>query len=658
MPRPYIAHLASATQLALTASLGALVACGSPPPPAAPVTLPASSASAAPAPPPIDTSPAPEPPGLIAFARAAKPSEAIKVVGGWVQMPMPGPSEVGQLITGEPTGNLVDLDQPIDFAIVMRGPQPRGAMSAAVRSLDEARLAFSKYKLVPGENGALHIEGLGKPDDADKDGDEGEARVCELLPSFGPAAMRIVCAESQRTLDELGPWLARTVPRSTYPSDLHVELRVSPIRELVSTMRRALPMLAGSALGIRHTGVPEIDDAFRATIEDLADLSSDADTVSIDAMFGEPQATVTMTSRFRSSTSLLARLAVSHPERAGAPPAAFWKLPADADVAFFYGGIDAADFEHLRDHLADIVGASLTKLGLADADRKAMRDVAAETLDLVALRSEYAKGLDLDAAEKAIAAIKTVKEGDAAARDEAERAAAERMAGWLVVGLDAPAAKVGAIEKEWAAAWARPGVAKWVRAKATDSPPPVIRMAPLPKGITGKDAAHLEMVVYPTHSGRVPDTSGGAKTAKKAVPGKPLILHALVVPDGNASWLVFAADEALAVAKAKEVMGAGALASRAGLASMKDARMNGGGFVTARSFELQDVFGWVLSPSWWRLEHDPLRWIASAPDQGATPILFQLASQPGATASPAGSFTATATIPKGAIESIVRMAMH
>ncbi len=607
----------------------------------------------------------PEPEGLVAVAHASKPGEALKAIGGWVQMPALGPADVGSVVTGEPTGNLIDLDYPIDFALVLHGREPRGAISAAVKSLDEARLTFSKYKLVRGENGVIRIDGLGKSDEGAKDEDEerGEARVCELVPSFGPAATRIICAESAATLHELGPWLARSATRATYPSDLHVQVRLAPVRPLVDQVRRVLPMFAGSALGIRRTGVPEIDDAFRAAVDDLADFASDADTIDLDATTGEAQGTVTVTSRFRSTTSLLARLAVAHPERAGAPPAAFWKLPADADFAFFHRGVDGADFEHPRDRVADVLGAVLAKEGLGEADRKAIREVTAHTIDLVSLPSAYAKGLDVDAVEKAVAAIKAVKPGDEGARDEAERVAAEKMAGWFVVGVEAPAAKLGSLEKEWASAWARPGIAKWVRAKATDAPPPLVRTAPLPKGIAAKDAAHLEMVVYPSRpEPRDADAKSKSGAKKKALPGKPLVLHALVVPDGNASWLVFAADESLAVAKAKELLASepSALGSRAGLAAMKDAnaKMNAGGFVTPRGFEVEDVFAWTFAPRWRRLERDPLAGISSAPDRAATAIPFQMLSLAGAGASPAGTFTATATIPKEAIASILRLAMH
>ena len=441
-------------------------------------------------------------------------------------------------------------------------------------------------------------------------------------------------------------------------------MRLAPVRPLVQQMRRVLPMLAGSAIGLRRTGVPEIDDAFRAIVDDLADFTSDADSIALDAMIGEPQGTLTISSKFRSTTSFLARLAVAHPERASTPPASFWKLPADADAAIFHSGVDAADFAHPRDHLADIVSAALAKGGLGDVDRKALRDAAAHTLDLLTLRSASAKGLDVDGAEKALAAIKSAKPGSA--HDEAERVAAEKMAGWVVVGFDAPAAKVGDTAKEWATAWGRPGVAKWLRTKATDAPATIVRLAPLPKGIAGKDAVHLQIVVSTVHPDVAgpddagADANGKKKAAKKPPPGKPLVLHALVVPDGNASWLVLAADEALAVSKAKELLapGASALASRPGLASMKDARMNAGGFTSARAFAIGDVVGWTLSPPWWKLERDPLAGIASSPDQAMTPIPFQLVAQPGGGASPAGTFTATITLPKAAIESMVRSAMH
>ena len=655
--------------LAALLSSAACAACGSPPPPAQPVAPPPVAAVAAP--PPPDLSPVPEPDGLITFARAAKPSEALKVIGGWVQFPVPGPAEVSALVTGESFANLVDLDQPIDFAMVLRGQQTRGAMSVAVRSLDEAKLAFSKYKLVPIENGALRIDGLGKADDEDKDGDEGEARVCELAPavpsgdrsghaiSAGHPVLRLICAESEPTLHDLVPWLTRGAPRVTFPADVHLEVRLAPVRPLVDPMRRVLPLLAGSMLGFQRTGMPEVDDAFRAAVDDVADLASDAETFAFDGMIGEPQGTLTFTSRFRSTTSLLARLAVAHPERAAPPPAAFWKIPGDADFAYFHSGVDAADFEHPRDHVADVLSAVLAKGGLGDADRKSVRDAISHTLDLVSLRSEYAGGFDMAAAEKAIAALHAAKPADMKAYEDAERAAAEQMAGWLVVGVDAPASKVGALEKEWVAAWSRPGVTKWMHSKDADARPATVRMAPVPKGVTGKDAAHLELSMSVDYPAMGDAGAKGEKNKKKHPPGKPVLLHALVVPDGDSSWLVFAASEAIAAAKAKELVagGASSLASKPGLASMKDAHMNAGGFVSARAFAGTGVFAWAFSPDLGSLAHDPLRGLASS-EGAAVPVPFQLTTEAPSSGTPAGTLVGTATVPRAAIATIARMSMH
>ena len=237
------------------------------------------------------------------------------------------------------------------------------------------------------------------------------------------------------------------------------------------------------------------------------------------------------------------------------------------------------------------------------------------------------------------------------------------MAGWAVIGVDAPAARLARHREGVGGGWARPGVSKWLKSKLAGETPPTMKMAPLPKGIAGKDAAHLEVVVYPPAPHRDPDTDASkGKGAKRAPAGKPTVLHALVVPDGSASWLVLAADEDLAVAKVKGVLaGTGGLAARDGLAGLKDAKINAGGFLCPRALAGGDVVGWTLAPKVRMLGDGMLSVLDDAPDRGMTPILFTTASQPpapGGAGGAAGSFTATATIPKGAIEAFVRMALH
>jgi hypothetical protein len=630
----------------------ALVACGGAPPPPAAAPAPLAPV-AAPAPPPPDLGPIAEPQGVVVFARASKPSAALQVVGGWAGLPMPNADDLGRLVAGESLRNLFDLDQPIDFALVLRGRSLSGAISAAVRSLDEAKAALSKYKLTPCDDGALLIEGLGKPVGASADQSDGEARVCELAPAFGSAATRIVCAESDEALRTIGPWLLRGAPRLTFPADVHVDVRLGPVRALVDPMRRALPILAGAALHVHRSEIQEINETFHAAIDDLADFTSDCDTIALDAMLGDAQGVATVTAQFRSATSLIARLAVSHPERAGAPPPAFWKLPADTDAAFFHRGVDAHDFEATHDRIGRLVAALLGHEGLDEPDRNALSGVLMHGLDFMTARSWYGKGIDADAAAKAVGAIRDVKDGDDAAREEAERLAAEKMAGWSVIGLDVPSTSVVALEKEAVAAWARGGVATWAKTKWTDSPAPTIKMTPAPKSLGVKDATQLEVAVYRPHPAESP------KARKKKPAGKPLVLHVLVVPDGASSaWVVLAADEDLAVAKAKEVLaGGGALASRPGLAPLKDAHVTSAGFLSARGLGLKDSLTWVLATPWHHLSRESLAAVAAAPDHGTTPILFQTTAQPGSGSTAAGTFSTTVTIPRAAIASLVGLVL-
>jgi hypothetical protein len=643
--------LRPAAALSFLALCAPLAACGGEaPPPAVPASPVASAAVAPPAPPP-DLGPVAEPEGLVVFARATKPSAALTVAGGWAGLPMPNSDDLGRLLAGESVGNLVDLDQPIDFALALRGRSLSGAMAAAVRSMDDAKKALSKYTLTPGEGGVLKVEGLGKPLGSDDDQTGGEARVCELAPAFGAATARLVCAESDEALKALGPWLVRGATRLTFPADVHVEARLAPVRPLVDGMRRALPMLAGAALHIHKSDVPEINESFRAAIEDVADFTSDCDTIALDTMLGDAQGVATLSAQFRSTTSLIARLAVAHPERADAPPAAFWKLPTDSDAAFFHRGIDAADFDKTHDRISRLIAGLLRREGLAEPDGAALRDATMHALDLMFGKSWYGKGIDAAAADKALAAIRGVKAGDDAAREEAERVAAEEMAGWNVIGMDVPESKLVDLAKEAVAAWSRPGVAKWAKTKFPDGPLPTIKITPAPKSL-GKDAVHVEVTVHREHP-------ADPKTKKRAKPGKPLVLHALILPAGaSSSWFVSAGDLDLAVAKASELLaGSSTLASRPGLAPLKDAHVTSAGFGTARGVALQDSFLWVLATRWSALSRGPLAALETAPDHGVTPVLFQVTAQPGSATAPAGTFSATVTIPKEAIASLVSLTL-
>src|SRR5262249_2421001 len=92
--------------------------------------------------------------------------------------------------------------------------------------------------------------------------------------------------------------------------------------------------------------------------------------------------------------------------------------------------------------------------------------------------------------------------------------------------------------------------------------------------------------------GQKPSAPAPAKA--KATTGKPFVLHGFAVPDAGHTWLVYAADEALAVAKARAVLpgapDSGTLAKRADMDSVRDQRSSSGGFFSARGLAAASPF--------------------------------------------------------------------
>jgi hypothetical protein len=651
--------------------LACLVACGaSPPPPQAPAVTRSAAATAAP---PPDVSAVPEPPALVLSARLNKPSASLAAVHAWSKLPMPEAEQVTELVTGEALGPLVDLDQPIDVAVGLGGSgpralQPMAAVSVPLKDPEGARALLSEhYKLVPAENGATLIQGLGRAahkeeaDDEDDDGKGGgEERTCELAPAFGTAPVRLVCGWHSRALAELGPWLTRTATRATTKSDLHVDLRMQPLRPIIVEQKRFVGLLLSGALASRSGGAGERELA-ASVAGDIADFASDLDSVTFDMALADVGANATAMLKLTGTSSAAGRAATAHPERSGPAPAAFWQLPADADFALFQRGTDEADLARIRDLVLKAVGDALGDQGVKDADRKAVLDALAKVASTTPM--VYASGLDAAAARKAVAAEKAAgARPESPERAEARRVAAEALLGWRVLELDEPATKATGALKELAAAWARPGVSAAYRAK-NSGPAPVLRAAPVGKGAAlPPGSVHYVIEMQPLDDG---SHAAGAKPkpddkAKKAAgPSKPIAVHLLVVPDGARTWVAIAGDEATAATKvattlkssgaASPAQGDPSLASRAELAALKAGPVGAGGFLTLRGLAEMEVLSAVLSGGslGGTVELDEA---AQMPGQGVVAIPFSLTAQPG---GPPAATVAALQVPRGAIEDVV-----
>jgi hypothetical protein len=630
------------TPLSVVTSALLVAACGgSPPPPPAPVAAPPKPVATADA---VDVSAVQEPADLVVTAHLTKPSQDVSVVGGWTNLPMPGADDVADIVTDLDVGALIDLDAPIDVAVAVQGHgehiKPVYAIALGVRAgAAPGSLPHVKSSSIGGGIFKLQPRALPRADNGDSsdDDDDSGSKSCQVIPSFGTSAMRLVCGSSDAAVTELGPYLARTATRATFNSDLHVEAKLDPLRSTIEQARMAIPMLVGGL--INQPGTAGAHDLVNAVLGDLVDASLDLDRVKLDATLTDPAASAKLTVSFRDTHSLVAHLAVAHPERADAPPATFWHLPSDSKGAFFGRGIDSKDLDHPRELLVDAIAKTLDAQGMAAPDRAAVSDVVQQTVALLSTPMVSASGNDPSAAPSDAAKKDDKKKGDRADREE-RRDAASRGA-WALLGVEAPIAKVATIGKSVSATMHRPAVAKLLKEAMPDGvPAPALAVAPVSAKLgLPKDTIHFTLTVVQASddqpvaelSGPVGIKGGGkGKPAKAPVAAKPkvkldkpYVLHFYFAPDAGRTWIGYGADETVVANHIKLAMSTSAdpstLTSRAGLDDLKNAKVGSGGFITMRG---------VLAPS--PLEpilhtHDRdmarvLGRLGNAPQKGDTPI--------------------------------------
>lgn len=666
----------------LGASVVALAACGGGAPPAAPTT-PAKPIAVAPEPPP-DVTAVPEPAGLVLVGRVSKAEGILKTLGTWTRLPLPGGADLVRSMTDDSVADAVDLSQPIDGAVALRGGKrdmnPLIAVSVAVRSFDDAKAKLgAKHKLVPGKNGQINVEGIGRSAVTEgrgksHDDDDDDNETCVLSPASSGA--RLVCGERD-ALDLLSPYLTRTLPRQTWPSDVHLEMTLAALREPLAQVKAMLPVLARSMLGSSSPALAKLADA---GVNELVDFVGDTNRIAFDAQLADTGIDATMKVDYTRAQSFVAKLATSNPQRADVPPPAFWHLPGDTDLALFGKGSDPKLFDHPKELLGNVFLEATEGAGMPEPERKAVRELVVDRmLSLFTGPLVYGKGYDAAALDKALAARSGLKPGaDLAARDEAERVAAEEVLGWHLVQVTEPITKVGPILKDWAQLWNRPAFAKWAKQQSSAKMLAQMRIVPAPAGVTlPKDAVHLEIVmpradleempVVPVPLPPPPQRAGQPKNAPpggaaqkaaaavkmKKIPRKPLILHVIAVPDQGGTWIGFGLDGKLVAQKAAAALSTApdgaTLGKMAGADVLRDVKANGAWLATIR--------GLLVFTALDHGSHAPYSMLNALPAKGATPIVLTFVSQGPSQANAGGSAVATFKLPRGAIEDIVRLAM-
>ena len=384
------------------------------------------------------------------------------------------------------------------------------SVSAGIRDLDVAKAALTEHsKLVPADNGALVIQGLGTPRTPapTKNRDSQARRTCELAPAYGSSATRLVCALGDpKALTELGPWLTRGATRMRSTSDVRVDVRVQPMKSLVSDKWKTMSILLGAFTG-SSLGIPSVRELAMAAAQDLVNSVLDLDTLSLDLHLSDSAARVVLTQNFSGTTSLFAQLATANANRVGPPPAQFWQMPSDADLAVFGRGTNPALLAPIRDRMLKVVSETLAEDGVKSPDGRAL--VEALRRFPLSTATVYAHGIT--SRQRVNRSLSRVS----SAGDESEQTArwslAKDLVGWHVVEMDEPASDLSQALKALTAAWSRPAVASVYRAGFRGLPAVRLAPAPMPKGGAWPVTAEHYVVELQPPPSRAPE--GGRENA-------------------------------------------------------------------------------------------------------------------------------------------------
>ncbi len=606
--------------------------------------------------PAVDLSAVPTPDTVFAWGRATKPQRSLDMLSTWVRQNIEGQGPLREMI-GEKLARLADFEQPFDFVVYAKPgvvPRIRFVLSVPLKGTVEsiAPTIADRYAFVKGPNGVLELAHKAKPtrnddDDDDDDGDDdySDLRRCALAPAFGAAAARVVCSDDGAVRDLALPFLTRTVTRQSFPADIHVEARPEAFKDFLTKNRSQAGLLAQSIFG-RDA---EIKEAVTAGVTDVLDLGMDAQHGVLDISLDDKQGTGDARITLKQKTSALARALVSHPEKADAPPAAFGRIPSDAAMAFFIHGFDAADLAQPKLLGSKALENVLQKRSELDAtDRKAFADAFLHLADLFVVPMVYGRGVDVVAASQAVNAWQS-KKTDAAK----QMTALSLVAGWDVIGIEAPIAKVQVPIKEIFAAFNRPHVVTWQKAMQSGSAEPIDQWktaAPVKDLPAGN--VHFELVDFnqdvnmnpppPPPPGRpAPPTPKPTYTASK--------LQIVLVPDGDRTWLFTAMDMPTLIAKAKATLAAtDSLAKRMDLDPLRSAKSNAGGFMSLRGLGMKLPIAWSTRTPGYALDDDPLYGMTTS-DAGMVAVPFWFSEEGTKADAPAGALNLSVRVPRAEV---------
>ena len=513
---------------------------------------------------------------------------------------------------------LVALDAPVDVIVTLdpgtKVRTPLRAISVGLTSLDGAKVAIAPE----GKEAPEIAPGLWRV--------KGEQRwSCAIAASVGSTPARLVCAERDKTVEALAPYLARTLPSVDLGGpDVHMEARVDVLRKRYgASIQNSLRAAPGSFVTEYGSGLPKTDallfDAATGVQEDVDRLFSDMHRITAELKSQRSGVCLRASADLdlSSTTSWLAQTFTDRADRSGPPPAIYWRQAKDSALALYGRGVDPARFTSVLAKTRAIVETGLAEgnFGTA-AERKKIADV---------FNLPFGKDTNVVASHGSI----NVPLPDPAAKGGALKVADAtfvRMVGWTLLGADEGPAAMKKQLKALVDAYKQGGVQSALKKElgARDAKMlPVIKAGSAPASL-GAGAEALEITISNVEA-PVPDEPG------KPTPTMTLKLHILVMGDGETSWMAIGAskDELVKrlLAAKHDADDKAQLSSRAGLESLKSGKQMAGGFLSAGL--VGDKLGAFLQhmgtvePG--SLNADDVKLgqsLLSLPNRGATPILL------------------------------------
>ncbi len=514
----------------------------------------------------------------------------------------------------------VAYDAPV-FGVAALDPQAKGpggfvAVSIGLSSFDKAKAAAEPAgpltELAPGQ---FRIAGR-------KDS------VCVIAASAGAAPVRLVCGPREKDVTSLAPYLTRTLPTSTVgAADMHVELRLLPVEARFGSQLRGvvqgLPVLAQAEGTI---GEPKFDkaivDAASAVADEVVAIVADADKITLDVSV-DPVTCLRASASLamRSKTSWVAGLMGDRPDRAGPPPAIYWRAPKDSATAIYGRGTDPKKFTPMFRTGRLLLEGVLAKAAVGnEADHRAL----SELLDLPL--NPYVETVSASGPYETAAAS-----GKPLTPQQEMDAFLGGFTGWSIVGFEEGSAATAKYLKRIEDVYKRKGFQDALKKELKKDAKlmPVVKVNPGPASL---GAGSLDLVI------KVDNLPANKMGTIKSAKDKDVVsaeMHVLLMPDGKSrTWVAVGVGKPDGLVKRLLAAKTGApdegtIASRTDLQQLRRGDHMSAGFTTMKMFteSLKKSGGLMGGRGSDQMLEKLTKSLSSMPHQGDAPIFISTSAK-------------------------------